>query len=95
MKQKLIELKKWEACTNSFNDMGFYREGSAFREDVIIWYQPEEGWFVEQPLISNLPEFSKTAEILMFKIDLMLLEYKECWIVEEPFIFPENDYEID
>lgn len=88
----------WVACSNSYGDKGFWRKSISTYWDVCIWEteNEEREWILEPLRIEKLktPMTAKTAESLMFQIDLLLLEPDLAgfeYIVDKPFIFPENN----
>ncbi len=82
-------LMKWQIVYDFLGQKGYSRgvilDGKF--SPVIIIFNDASSWYIEKPLyFVNFVE--KTAEVLMFKIDLHLLD--EDYDLEEPFIFPDE-----
>mgnify|MGYP001567436424 CR=1 FL=1 len=95
MKPFIIKLRKWESRSDTYGNIRYHRLADLARDDIIIWQEPNEGWFIEDAHITCIPTYTNTPELLMFKIDLALLDNNEndieiIYILEEPFIFPDN-----
>lgn len=100
-----IILEQWDHCHNSYGDKGYFRKGPNYNCDIVIWETWEQINNINDPDGEERYELEsilkicgkpynlfnyKTAEALMFKVDLLLLE-DERFEVREPFLFPQGE----